>query len=146
MRVEGMKSASGFRFERILVWQKAMGLTRRIYEFTGSFPDSERFGLSAQLRRAAVSVPSNIAEGSSRATNADFARFVEIAYGSLMESVCQCRLATDLGYLPAAAYDILRDQSDEIARMLSGLRNYLVTKKNTKLRELPALYGVAADS
>src|SRR5262249_29621205 len=82
-----------FRFEKLDVWQKAVGLAGDVYAATRSFPADERFGLTAQMRRAAVSISSNIAEGSSCGSDAEFARFVEIAYGSLMEVVSQALVA-----------------------------------------------------
>jgi four helix bundle protein len=111
-----------FRFERLEVWDRAMAWTRRVYAATASFPPAERFGLTSQLRRAAVSVPSNIAEATGRLSSTEFVRFLEIAYGSLMEAVCQCRLAADLGYLPSEEHATLRSEAVELARMLSGLR------------------------
>ena len=78
-----------FNFEKLDVWQEAINFVDLIYELTGAFPSDERFGLTNQMRRAAVSISSNIAEGSSRASRTDFARFVEIASGSLFEVVSQ---------------------------------------------------------
>lgn len=99
-----------------------MGSTREVYKASAGFPAEERFGLTAQLRRAAVSVPSNVAEGAGRSTHAETVRFLEIAYGSLMEAVCQLRLASDLGWLPPDDHESLRQDAEEVARMLSGLR------------------------
>jgi four helix bundle protein len=82
-----------FRFEELDVWQKAVEHAGRVYEITRGFPDDERYGLTSQMRRSAVSVSSNIAEGSGRTSDTDFARFLEIAYGSLMENVSQSRIA-----------------------------------------------------
>ncbi len=88
-----------FRFQKLNAWQKAMDWAQRIYAVTDSFPDHERYGLTAHLRKSGVSVPSNIAEGSGRPSDKDSARFVEIAYGSLMEGISQCLLARRLDYL-----------------------------------------------
>lgn len=131
-----------FRFEKIEVWQKAMAWAQKVYQATGAFPSEKRFGLTAQLRRAAVSVPSNIAEGSGRGSHADFARFLEMAYGSLMEAVCQCHLAKALGYMEASVYHRLYEEATEIARMLSGLRAYLLEGKpsSDRVREDLASY------
>jgi four helix bundle protein len=82
-----------FNFEKLDVWQEAIQFADLVYELTGNFPDEERFGLTNQMRRAAVSVSSNIAEGSSRVSRTDFARFVEIATGSLFEVVSQTTIA-----------------------------------------------------
>lgn len=82
-----------FRFEKLDVWHKAIEHANRVYELTRKFPVDERFGLTSQMRRSAVSVSSNIAEGSGRTSDTGFARFLEIAYGSLMEVVSQAKIA-----------------------------------------------------
>ena len=115
-----------FNFEKLSVWQKAMELNDRIYRLTAVFPADERFGLTAQIRRSAVSIVSNIAEGSSRSSVADYARFVEIASGSLFELVAQLTVALRQNFLVRDDYDLLYQQCDEIGKMLSGLRNSLL--------------------
>ncbi len=101
MRVEGRtERESGFNFEKLEVWWEAQALAERVYQATRAFPGDERFGLTTQVRRAAVSISSNIAEGSSRASRLDFARFIEIAAGSVFELVSQLSLATRLGEPP----------------------------------------------
>ncbi len=117
-----------FGFEKLEVWQKAIELSDAVYAFTRLFPSDERFGLSSQLRRSSVSVASNIAEGSGRGSNLDFARFVEIAYGSLMELITQMRIAMCQGYLPEPNYTMAYEKSEEISRMLCGLRNSLTSR------------------
>jgi four helix bundle protein len=117
-----------FRIEKLDVWQRAIQFGQEIYAVTRTFPDDERFGLTSQLRRASVSVSSNIAEGSGRVSDADFARFVEIAYGSLMEVVSQTRIAKLQGFMSQSACEKLYNESEELARMLSGLRSTLVKK------------------
>jgi four helix bundle protein len=82
-----------FGFEKLTAWQKAIEYADHIYKVTRNFPVEERFGLASQLRRSAVSVSSNIAEGSSRSSRTDFARFIEIAYGSLLESISELKIA-----------------------------------------------------
>ncbi|MGC1479851.1 MAG: four helix bundle protein [Chthoniobacterales bacterium] len=114
-----------FNFEKLETWQKAIDFATLIYEITSKFPSDERFGLTSQLRRAAVSVSSNIAEGASRSSKKEYARFVEIATGSLFEVVSQAHVAKRLEYLDDLAFDAIYDQSDDLSRMLSGLRNYL---------------------
>ena len=114
-----------FRFEKFDVWQKAITFADAIYTCTRNFPDEERFGLTSQMRRAAISVSSNFAEGSSRSSDKDFARFVEIAYGSLMEVVSQMHLAKRQSFLSLAAFKDLYRDSEELARMLSGLMSKL---------------------
>lgn len=113
-----------FKFEKLRVWQKAVAFADLIYRATGSFPDHERFGLTNQLRRAAVSVPSNLAEGAAR-PDGDFVRFIGIATGSLYEVVTQAEIARRQGYLPAPAHAEIYAAAEEIGRMLSGLRDSL---------------------
>jgi four helix bundle protein len=114
-----------FRFEKLTVWQRAIDFADRVYTATAVFPTDERFGLTNQMRRAAVSISSNIAEGSGRASDTDFARFVEIAHGSLMEVTSQAYLARRREYLDAPQLNELRQDAEELAMMLSGLRNTL---------------------
>src|SRR3989338_9416890 len=85
-------------YQNLVVWQKAMDFVVSLYKLTEAFPESERFGLSSELRRAAVSVPSNIAEGYRRRSSGDFARFLRIAYGSASELETQLEIARRLGY------------------------------------------------
>ena len=115
-----------FRFEKLEVWQKAVDLASDVYAATRGFPADERYGLTSQLRRAAVSISSNIAEGSSRSSDVDFARFVEIAYGSQLEVVSEALVANRLSFLDQALLRGLYDKSEEVARMLSGLRARLL--------------------
>lgn len=98
-----------------------MVYARHIYEATCSFPSSELYGLSAQLRRAGVSIPSNIAEGQGRRTTRDFLRHLSIAYGSLLESETQLLLAHDLGFLKQQDLAALLEESAQIGKMLNGL-------------------------
>ena len=87
-------------FRNLVVWQKAIALVTEIYRSTQSFPSDERFGLTAQIRRAAVSVPSNIAEGQGRISRGEFRQFLGHAKGSLCEVETQLVIANNLGYLP----------------------------------------------
>ncbi|MCB9360376.1 MAG: four helix bundle protein [Flavobacteriales bacterium] len=111
-----------YSFEKLQVWQQARLLTKEVYITTKTFPEEERFGLISQLRRASVSICSNLAEGSSRNSFKDKARFTEIAYGSLMEVLNQLIIASDLGFLLNQEYEKLRIQIEEISNMLNGLR------------------------
>lgn len=120
-----------FRFEKLEVWQKAIEYADCVYSTTKGFPNEERFGLANQLRRAAVSVSSNIAEGTGRSSDADFSRFVEIGYGSLMETVSQSHIAQRQEFLEQPAFEDLYQRADQLARMLSGLRASLVGPRTT---------------
>lgn len=114
-----------FNFERLDVWRRALELASLVYDVTGAFPAEERFGLTGQMRRAAVSVSSNIAEGSSRSSRQDFARFVELATGSLYELVSQAFIARKRKFLSEESFKRIYTEAEEIIRMLSGLRNHL---------------------
>jgi four helix bundle protein len=115
-----------FRFEKLDVWQRAVDHAGYVYTVTRSFPNDERFGLTNQMRRAAVSVSSNIAEGSGRTSDVDFARFLEFSYSSLMEVVSEATIATRQKFLPQQSFETLYGHSEELARMLSGLRATLL--------------------
>lgn len=117
-----------FKFEKLDVWQEAVTFSDETYRCTGIFPEAERYGLVNQLRRSAVSIAANIAEGSGRTSSTDFARFVEIAYGSLMESVSHLAIARRHGFLSEDIYEVLYAHAEKLGRMLSGLRNTLKGK------------------
>jgi four helix bundle protein len=108
-------------FRDLAVWQRSMGLARGVYALTERFPKSEQFGLTHQIRRAAVSVPSNIAEGRGRATDKNFAVFLIQAQGSLYELQTQIELARDLGFAPNPQADGLVAEAAEISAMIHGL-------------------------
>jgi len=110
------------RFTDLKVWQRSHALVLAIYRTTASFPSDERFGLTSQLRRAAASVPTNIAEGSKRQGRLDYARFLNIAEGSLSETQYLLMLARDLSYLSPDVATSLLGEADEVARMLHVLR------------------------
>src|SRR5438552_5667197 len=111
-----------FNFEKLDVWQEAIQFADLVYELTGDFPDGERFGLTNQMRRAAVSISSNLAEGSSWVSRPDFARFVEIATGSLFEVVSQSFIGRNQGLLTEEQFRSLYVAAEKQGRMLSGLR------------------------
>jgi four helix bundle protein len=117
-----------FTFEKLDVWVKSKDLVKDVYTLLNQLPATERYALCDQLRRAIVSVPSNIAEGSGRPSTKERVRFTEIAYGSLMEAFCQLRLAADLGYIPAESVETIRPKFEEIAKMLSGFRKALLAQ------------------
>lgn len=114
-----------FNFEKLDVWQKSITFADFIYTATKDFPPDERFGLTNQMRRAAVSISSNLAEGCSRASKSDFRRFIEIATGSAFELVSQARIATAQGFLKPVDHDRVYRDALEIVRMLTGLRDSL---------------------
>ena len=120
-----------FNFEELEVWHKALEFADSVYTITRSFPGDERFGLTNQMRRSAVSISSNIAEGSSRNSRKDFARFIEIATGSVFEVVSQSFIARNQGLLDPADFARLYSAAQEQSRMLSGLRRNLLEEKNT---------------
>jgi four helix bundle protein len=117
-----------FHFEKLQAWQKAMALADVIYEATRRFPQDERFGLTNQMRRAAVSIASNLAEGTSRHSGPDFAHFIEISAGSLFELVTQSHIANRQQLLPDEQLKGIIGASDELSRMLSGLRHAVASK------------------
>ncbi|CAN5307904.1 four helix bundle protein [soil metagenome] len=105
------------------VWQKAMDLAVECYRVTAGLPKSEMYGLTSQIRRAAASVAANIAEGRGRRSTRDFRRFLDIAYGSLLEAETHAILAHRLGYIEKDALNGILDSSAEIGRMLNGHAN-----------------------
>jgi four helix bundle protein len=111
------------------VWQKSMTLVKRVYKLTKTFPKDEMFGLTSQLKRAAVSVPSNIAEGKSRRTTNEYLRFLDIAYGSVAEVETQLLIACELEYVTDKKIKLLLDDYAEIGRMLNGLITSLEQRK-----------------
>ncbi|MGD9310241.1 MAG: four helix bundle protein [Desulfosarcina sp.] len=115
-------------YKELKVWQKAYDLCLLIYKMTNSFPPDERYGLTAQARRSAVSVPSNIAEGYGRKTTADYVRMLYIAYGSLCELETQIMLSGDLGYLTDSSANNLKSHISEVERMLKALIKSLEEK------------------
>jgi four helix bundle protein len=114
--------AYSYSFEKLQVWQKSIVLVKAIYQLTRQFPKEERFGLTDQIKRSVVSIPTNIAEGVARKTDKDQAYFSTIAFGSLTELVNLLIIARELEYLTIHAYESCRAQIDEVARMLNGLR------------------------
>jgi len=108
-------------YKELKVWQRGMDLTVAVYTLTRKFPKDELFGLTSQLRRAAVSISLNIAEGAGRDSNTEFARFLDIALGSTYESIVALSIAHRLGYCDVKELNILIEQAEEIARMLTGL-------------------------
>ena len=110
-----------YSFENLEVWRLSRVLVKDIYQVTAEFPKDERFGLTSQLRRASVSVSSNIAEGSTRWSKKDQSRFYEVSFGSLIEILNQLILSADLDFLPEPKLADLRTKIDQIGRMLNAL-------------------------
>ncbi len=116
-------------YRELIVWKRAHAFALEIYISTRSFPGSERFGLTAQLRRATISVVSNIAEGWGRYEARDQARFLKIARGSICEVECQLLVSRDVGYLKSDSWEKLDRSCREIGKMLNGLIRAVHKKK-----------------
>jgi four helix bundle protein len=124
-------------YRDLVVWQRAMGLVEKVYRATTGFPKAEVFGLTNQMRRAAVSVPSNVAEGQGQGSTTAFLHFLALARGSLQELETQIQIAGRLGYLASSAADELLEASGEVARVMNGLRSALAARKGeSKCRPL----------
>jgi len=121
MKSEGRRNS----YRDLIVWQKSMQLVKDIYEITKNFPQEEKFGLTSQIKRAAVSIPSNIAEGRGRETNKDFIYFLRIALGSLYELQTQIELSYELGFINNVT--TMNQISLEIEKMINAL---ISTKKD----------------
>ena len=106
---------------QLQVWDKAHQLALAIYKITKEFPKEELYGLTSQIRRASMSIPTNIAEGCGKYTDADFARFLQIAMGSASETEYQLLLSHDLGFLNSEQYSVLNADITEVKRMLASL-------------------------
>ncbi|MBO4660090.1 MAG: four helix bundle protein [Prevotella sp.] len=119
-----MENFKLFSFENLDVYKDARLLVKDVYRLQHRFPKQEIYALGDQIRRAASSVTSNIAEGSGRKSFKEKIHFIEIAYGSLMETFSQLQIAQDLGYLTDEDIDVIRPQFISIAKMLSGLKSY----------------------
>ena len=115
-------------FTKLKVWQKAHNLTVNIYKITSCFPSNEKFGLTNQLRRAAVSIESNIAEGCGRNGDKEFSRFLDIAQGSCFEAKCQVFIARDLEYISLDKSNLVVSKIDEVMRMIHALNQKLKAK------------------
>jgi four helix bundle protein len=115
-------------YKDLIVWQKSILLVKHIYKLTSIFPSEERFGLISQLRRAAVSVPSNIAEGQARRTTGDFIHFISNAEGSVAEIETQLIIAVELSFCSQAQADPCFSLDDEVRKMLNALRRSLEAK------------------
>jgi four helix bundle protein len=111
-----------FSFEKLEVWQLARSFSAHVYRLTDSFPHQERYGLISQLRRAAISIPSNLAEGAGRSSPKDQANFYQLAYGSAMEAINQLIIACDLRFISDGELEACRAQLGEISAKINALR------------------------
>ncbi len=108
----------------LIAWQKAMELVTEVYRITQTFPKEELYGLTSQMRRSAVSIPSNLAEGHGRNSRKEFHQFVGQARGSLVELETQLEIALNLGYLQKDEAEVLLDRASEVGRLVNGLRSW----------------------
>ena len=118
-----------YSFEKLRIWPEIRELIKLVYNMTSKFPDSEKFGLSNQMRRAIISVSSNIAVGSSRSSNKDQAHFTQIAYSSLMEVLSQLIVALDLNFISEEEYILIRNKIESITPRISALRKSQLNSK-----------------
>ena len=117
-----------FSFEKLKVYGVARELVKSIYQLQNTFPQEERYALGDQVRRAAISITANLAEGSGRQSIKEKIHFIEIAFGLMTEVFCELQTACDLKYIEVEQLEALRPQFAEVAKMLSGLRNSLISK------------------
>lgn len=120
-----------YSFEKLEVWNDARNLVKMIYLHTNNFPERERFGLSSQMQRAVVSIVSNIAEGVSRNSVKEKIRFIELAYGSLMELYCQLYVSVDLDYLTPNTFTLIKAEIDKIANKANALKRNFIKQLNS---------------
>ncbi len=116
-------------YKDLLVWQKSIQLVKKIYKLTGEFPSTEKFGLSSQMQRSAVSIPSNIAEGRLQSTNKHFIQFLRVALGSCAELQTQIVIANEIGYIRQNVSEESQREIDEIMKMITGLIKRLLEPK-----------------
>ena len=116
-------------FRQLKVWEKSHQLALTVYKATKGFPKEELYGLTSQIRRSSMSIPTNIAEGCGRFTDADFARFLQMAMGSASETEYQLILARDLDFLPKDSYEKLHTEDEEVKRMLASLLKTIRTNR-----------------
>lgn len=116
-----------YSFEKLVVYKTAKQLVKSVYHLLDKFPPTEKFALCDQIRRAIISVPSNIAEQSGRTSYKERIHFLDIAYGSLMECYCQLDIALDLGYITNDDYDSVRNQFFDTSRLIIGLKKKFIS-------------------
>ena len=118
-------------YKELIVWQKSMALALQIFSLTNDFPKSELYGLTSQMRRCAVSIPSNIAEGFGRNTTKEFVQFLAIAFGSVLELETQLELSKQLKFAPEKSYLLIEQLLSEVSKMIKVLQSKL--RQKTKL-------------
>ncbi|MFH6994282.1 four helix bundle protein [Flavobacterium sp. FlaQc-48] len=116
-------------FRNLLIWQKSMNLATEVYQITNSFPKEEIYGLSSQIRRSSISIPSNIAEGYGRDGNSDYLRFLNISISSLFEMQTQLEISFNLKYINENQFNKINGESREIERMLSAFIRKIKDRK-----------------
>ncbi len=124
-----------FYYRKLKVYHQAKELVTDVYTITHNFPSSEVYGLTNQIQRAAISVPSNIAEGMGRFSYRERIHFIEIAYASLMEVMCQLEIAESLGFMSSEVLDIQDEKNRTLARMLLGLRASIEEKDKNNINQ-----------
>ena len=112
-------------YHKLTVWTKSLDLVKDIYQITTAFPKTESYGLSNQIQRAAVSIPSNIAEGSAKTSNKDFARFLEMSIGSLFELETELIIVLNLKYIDSMVFEDIQNKIIELQKMITGFKNKL---------------------
>ena len=117
-----------YQFEKLTAWQKAKELAVAVYQIANTFPQYEQYALSSQIRRTAISVPSNIAEGTGRVSVKEKIHFLEISYGSLLETYCQLQIAVELNHISLDDLEAIKPLFFETSRLISGLRNSYASK------------------
>ncbi len=117
-----------YSFEKLEVWNDAKKFTKKIYEITRTFPDTEKFGLTSQIRRASISICSNIAEGSARKTDKDKAHYTTMSFSSAVEVLNQLIISKELGFLSDEQYQSCRSLIESITNKLNSLRSYQINK------------------
>jgi|ERR1035437_797622 four helix bundle protein len=120
-----------YGFEKLEVWQDSRVFVKDIYTITKLYPTEERYNLCSQIQRASISIVSNIAEGLSRNSDKEKIRFIEIAYGSLMEVYCQLQISIDLSYISSQQSDLLKLSIDKIANKLNALNRSIKNRSKT---------------
>ncbi len=112
-------------FRKLDIWLKSMSLVTEIYQLTNTFPNHERFGIISQMQRSAVSIPTNIAEGSAKSSNKDFARFLEMSFGSSLELETELTISLNLNYINTVVFESIQHKIIKLQKMITGFKNKL---------------------